>query len=103
MLKFNKKLNKQQASEKASHAANVRWERERVAKKGELPRCDYPDPLYTWPFVNHITGKEQLIAFHFLNHKSMEIRLNGKKWAIGGFNKAFELISSNCPKLQYHY
>lgn len=71
-----------------------------IASLADEPiRQDLPDPLYTWHFINHVTGKQQVITFHHLSYKQMEIRLNGKKWAVGGFTTAFRLISENCPKI----
>ena len=102
MLRFGKRLNKQGRSERASRAADARWQRDHAGKAAESIRQDLPDPLFEMMFKNNLTGRTHDIRFHYLNGKSLRVTDNGKDWLVCGFSKALAEIRKRCPRIQFY-
>lgn len=97
--------NQKDRSKRASHAANVRWERYHSETADREP-VSYPNPLLTWHFKNHVTGSDHVITFHpvlcrdgRLKSSTFDVRDNDKPWFTGSRSDTIVKLMKRCPKI----
>src|SRR6266540_225336 len=94
---WNSPENRRKRSEKASRAANARWEAYHAALSDEPVVNDPPADMYEFTFKNLMTGDVQILVFHpgdRLNNYNIDV--NGQFWKQTGFAEAFRLIRKAC-------
>jgi hypothetical protein len=86
-------------SERASKAANARWEQYH-ASLTELPVYDLdnrPDDMYRITFDNLMTGETHVLTFHpGPRMNNYRIDVDGKPWKVCGWDGAMDRIRKSC-------
>jgi hypothetical protein len=100
--RYNSAEEKRKRSEKASRAAQARWDAYHalLAESGEPIITDPPADMYRITFENLMTGKAEILTFHpgpRLNNYRIEV--NGKPWRVCGFVDAMDRLVKSCYRL----
>jgi len=104
MLNWRKYRSEQERiklSEKASRAANARWDAYHAALADEPLTPEPPADMYRLTFENLMTGKTEIITFHpgpRINNYRIDV--NGIPWKTGGFVAALRKIEKSCYKIR---
>ncbi len=98
--KYRSTQAKRERSDRASRAAQARWDAYHDSLADEPIPPDPPADMYRLTFENLMTGKSEVLTFHPGTRKNnYRIDVNGKPWRVCGFTDALERIEKSCYKM----
>jgi len=98
--KYRSEQEKQKRSEKASRAAQARWDTYHAALSDVSYPPDLPENCFRITVENLITGKTEVLLFH-PGDKSGRYRIdvNGEYWRTCGWTDATVRIRKSCKRM----
>jgi len=95
--RWNSAEEKRKRREKASRAAQARWDAYHAQFAGEPIPPDPPRDMYRLTFENLMTGETQVLLFHpGARLNNYDIDVNGEFWRQCGFVDALKRIQKSC-------
>jgi hypothetical protein len=99
-VKYRSEQAKRARSEKASRAANARWEQYHACLSDQPIMQDLPDDCFRITVENLITKKTEVLLFHPGGKSGrFHIDVNGKYWKTCGWTDATVRIRKSCKRM----